>query len=98
MRVQKSKKGRIIHCNLEQPLLDEVDRRTRNNKKLYIERQMIVEHPFGVVKIIWGFNYFLIRGLKSVQTENKLHFLAYNLRRVINILGVKEIVKRLSPA
>ena len=94
----KSQKGRTIHRNLEQPLLDEVDRRTSNNKELYLQRQQIVEHPFGTVKQIWGFNYFLTRGLKSVQTENKLHFLAYNMRRVINILGVKEMVKRLALA
>jgi transposase len=94
----KSQKGRTIHRNLEQPLLDEIDRRTSNNKELYLQRQKIVEHPFGTVKKIWGFNYFLTRGLKSVQTENKLHFLAYNLRRVINILGVKEMVKRLALA
>jgi hypothetical protein len=59
---------------------------------------MIVEHPFGTVKRIWGYNHFLTRGLVSVNVENKLHLLAYNLRRVINILGIEEIVRRLAPA
>jgi hypothetical protein len=59
---------------------------------------MIVEHPFGTVKRIWGYSYFLTRGLVSVNTENKLHLLAYNLRRVISILGVEEIVRKLAPA
>jgi len=94
----KAQKGRTISRNLAQSLLDEVDRRTRENRKLYVQRQMIVEHPFGTVKRIWGYNYFLTRGLVSVNTENKLHLLAYNLRRVINILGVEEIVRKLAPA
>ena len=94
----KAQKGRTISRNLAQPLLDEVDRRTRKNKQLYRQRQMIVEHPFGTIKRVWGYNCFLTRGLNSVSAENKLHLLAYNLRRVINILGVEEIVKRLTPA
>lgn len=94
----RAQKGRTISRNLAQPLLDEIDQRTRENRKLYVQRQMIVEHPFGTVKRIWGYNHFLTRGLVSVNVENKLHLLAYNLRRVINILGVEEIVRRLAPA
>ncbi|MDD4753753.1 MAG: transposase [Desulfitobacteriaceae bacterium] len=62
------------------------------------EAEMIVEHPFGTVKRIWGYNHFLTRGLVSVNTENKLHLLAYNLRRVISIMGVEEMVRRLTLA
>jgi len=94
----KAKRGRSISRNLAQPLLDEIEQRTRENRKLYIQRQMIVEHPFGTVKRIWGYNYFLTRGLVSVNTENKLHLLAYNLRRVISIMAVEEMVRRLAPA
>ncbi|MGB4018277.1 MAG: transposase, partial [Syntrophomonadaceae bacterium] len=68
------------------------------NQQLYKQRKMIVEHPFGTIKRTWGYSYFLTRGLDSVAAENKLHMLAYNLRRVINILGVKEMVRRLAPA
>ncbi len=94
----KAQKGRTISRNLAQPLLDEIDRRTKENRKLYVQRQMIVEHPYGTVKRGLGYSYFLTRGLVSVNTENKLHMLAYNMRRVINILGVEEIVKRLASA
>lgn len=92
----KAQKGRTIHRNLNQAFLDKVDQRTRENHTLYVKRQMIVEHPFGTVKRNWGFNNFLTRGLTSVGAENKLHFLAYNMKRVINILGVEEIVRRLA--
>ncbi|MDD3269446.1 MAG: transposase [Syntrophomonadaceae bacterium] len=59
---------------------------------------MIVEHPFGTIKRSWGYSYFLTRGLESVRTETCLAFLAYNIKRVINILGVEEMIKRLQPA
>lgn len=97
-RCTKAKRGRTIFRNIDQELLDEVDQRTSENKELYLRRQMIVEHPYGTIKRGFGYSYFLTRGLPSVQVENKLHFLAYNMRRVINILGVQEIVKRLQPA
>jgi len=95
-RCTKSQKGRSISRNLNQEFLNTVDKRTRGNKELYVQRQMLVEHPFGTVKRIWGYSYFLTRRIESVATENKLHFLAYNLRRVINILGVKEMIRRLA--
>lgn len=93
----KSAKGRSISRNLDQELIDEVDLRTRENKDLYKQRQMIVEHPFGTVKRVWGYDCFLTKGLESVQAETSLAFLAYNLRRVINILGVDEIMSKLVP-
>ncbi len=95
----KSKRGRTIYRNIDQALLDEVNQRTQENKKLYIKRQMIVEHPFGTtIKRSWGYGHFLTRGLDSVRTETCLAFLAYNIKRVINIPGVKEIVRRLQLA
>lgn len=97
-RCTKSKRGRSIYRNIDQDLLDEVDKRTNQNKELFKKRQMIVEHPFGTIKRSFGYYYFLTRRLISVKTESALHFLAYNLTRVINILGVKEIVRRLQTA
>lgn len=94
-RCTNSKRGRIIYRNINQNLMDEVDRRTNENKELYAKRQMIVEHPFGTIKRSWGFSYFLTRGLNSVSTEIGLAFLAYNIKRVINILGVREMTRKL---
>lgn len=91
----KSKKGRVITRTIDQDFLDTVDQRTSANKELYKTRQMIVEHPFGTIKRGWGISYFLTRGIESVKTEVSLAFLAYNMKRIINILGVKEILRRL---
>jgi len=63
-----------------------------NQAKLHRE---IVEHPFGTIKRGWGAYYFLTRRKVSVSAEISLSFLAYNLKRVINILGTEEILKRL---
>lgn len=91
----KSKKGRAIIRSIDQDFLDTVDQRTNANKELYKTRQMIVEHPFGTIKRGWGISYFLTRGIESVKAEASLVFLAYNMKRIINILGVKGILKRL---
>jgi transposase len=92
----KSEKGREITRNVDQDFLDAVDIRTAQNKEKYRQRQTIVEHPFGTLKRTFGYYYFLTRGLESVKTEIGLGFLAYNFKRVLNILGTKEIIKRLA--
>jgi transposase len=50
-------------------------------------RRQTVEHPFGTIKLWMGSAHFLTRTLKKVSTEMSLHVLAYNLKRVIKILG-----------
>ena len=68
--------------------IEEVDAFTKANAKLYAERKSLCEHPFGTVKRALGFTYFLTRGTENVRTESLLHFLAYNMKRLINIMGV----------
>jgi transposase len=94
-RCTKAKKGRQIRRSKEQDILDKINARTTENKEKYLKRQMIVEHPFGTVKRAMNAGYFLTRGFASVRAEVSLTFLAYNLKRVINILGVKAIMERL---
>ncbi len=91
----KSKKGRTVKRSINQDFLDKVDERTKNNKKLYRKRQMIVEHPFGTIKRNWGITHFVTKGIESVKVESSLAFLAYNIRRAMNILGTNEMLKKL---
>jgi transposase len=70
---------------------EEVDALTKEKKNLYAERKSICEHPFGTVKRALGFTYFLTIGTENVRTESLLHFLAYNMKRLINIKGTKEL-------
>ena len=76
---------RQIYRPLYQDTLDVVDERTRENKELYRKRQEIVEHPFGTIKYVWGYKQFLCRGKPKVTGETALAYLAYNMRRFINI-------------
>jgi len=56
-------------------------------------RRQTVEHPYGTLKAWMGSTHFLTRTLKHVSTEMSLHVLAYNLKRVMNILGVKPLLQ-----
>ena len=55
-------------------------------------RRQTVEHPFGTIKAWMGATHFLTRTLKRVSTEMSLHVLAYNLKRVIALLGVGPLI------
>jgi len=56
-------------------------------------RRQTVEHPFGTIKLWMGSAHFLTRTLKKVSTEMSLHVLAYNLKRVIKILGTGALME-----
>lgn len=56
-------------------------------------RRRTVEHVFGTIKDWMGRGHFLTRRLRNVGTEMSLHVLAYNLKRVIAILGAPELMK-----
>jgi transposase len=94
-RCTSAKKGRSICRHADQDFLDRIDSQTKRNMKKYKLRQMIVEHPFGTIKRGWGAYFFLTKRKVSVSAEISLSFLAYNLKRAINILGTEEILRRL---
>ena len=94
-RCTRAKRGRTVFRHRSQDFLDRIDQETQKNLATYKLRQMIVEHPFGTIKRAWGASYFLTRRKVSVSAEIALSFLAYNLKRVINILGTEEILRRL---
>lgn len=88
-----SEKGRTIQDRPFQRIADEVDQRTEEFSDMYKIRKQTVEHPFGTIKRAFGFSYFLTRGTESVRTESLMHFLVYNIKRAINIMGTKEIIE-----
>ena len=57
------------------------------------ERVTTVEHVFGTLKYWMGSAHFLTRRLPNVATEMSLHALAYNLKRVMTILGIAKTMK-----
>lgn len=71
-------------------------KRIQGSNKLYKRRQSIVEHPFGTIKRQWGFSYILTKkGIKRASSDVGLMFTAYNLRRIINIIGKDRLSKYL---
>jgi transposase len=55
-------------------------------------RRQTVEHPFGTIKEWMGATHFLTKTLPNVRTEMSLHVLAYNLKRVMKIVGIGELI------
>lgn len=55
-------------------------------------RRSTVEHPFGTLKAWMGATHFLMKRLKNVKTEISLHVLAYNLKRVMQVLGTGPLI------
>jgi hypothetical protein len=86
--VFKRKERRRISRWEHEAVLEAVQARLdRNPAKMRLRRQT-VEHPFGTIKSWMGSTHFQMKTLKHVSTETALHVLAYNMKRVISILGV----------
>jgi hypothetical protein len=91
----RNKGGRRITRLVDEDLLDEMQRRIEHNPDLLTRRKAIVEHPFGTIKWSMGQGYFLMKGIPKTSAEMSLSFLAYNIKRVINILGVPKMIEAL---
>lgn len=77
-------------------VLDKMQARLERMPEAMRIRRQTVEHPFGTIKAWMGSTHFLTRTLEKVKTEMSLHVLAYNLKRMINILGVGPLMKALA--
>ena len=86
----KAKYGKGIQRSEYQEYIHQNKERIQNNKDYYRKRQAIVEHPYGTIKRQWGFSYILTKKyIKRAQADVGLMFIAYNLRRIMNILDKK---------
>ncbi len=90
-----SKYGRRLKRWVHQEVIERLQQRNRLRPDLLKLRKTIVEHPFGTIKRTMNQGYFLLRGIKKVTTEAGLSFLSYNLKRVLNIMGVAEMIRTL---
>ena len=86
-RCTMGKERRISRWEHEH-VLEAVQRRLDENPQAMRQRRETVEHPFGTIKSWMGATHFLMKGLKNVRTEMALNVLAYNLTRVMNIIGI----------
>lgn len=73
-------------------VLEDVQRRLDENPNAMRTRRETVEHPFGTIKSRMGATHFLMKRLHNVKTEMSLAVLAYNLTRVMNIIGIGPLI------
>jgi transposase len=73
-------------------LLEAVQRRLDEHPEKMRQRRETVEHPFGTIKARMGATHFLMKTLPRVAAEMALHVLAYNLTRVMNIMGIQPLM------
>ena len=85
---------RIIRWEHEVVLERMQERLDRKPDSMRVRRRT-AEHPFGTRKMWMGATHFLTRTLARVRTEMSLHVLAYNLKRVMQILGIGEMLRPL---
>jgi transposase len=74
-------------------VLDAMQTRLDNAPDAMRLRRQTVEHPYGTLKAWMGATHFLTKQLKNVSTEMSLHVLAYNRKRVMNIMGTPAIIE-----
>jgi transposase len=91
-----SKYGRKLVRWVDQEVIERLQARNRGRPELLKLRKTLAEHPFGTIK--WGMNQrvFLLKGIRKVTTEFGLTVLSYNLKRVLNIMGVEQMISSLA--
>ena len=90
-RCTTGKERRITRWEHEH-VLETVQKRLDKNPHAMRQRRETVEHPFGTLKMRMGATHFLTKRLTKVATEMALHVLAYNLTRVMNIMGIQPLM------
>ena len=85
-------KQRRIRRWEHESILEAVQLRLEREPDKMRVRRSTVEHTFGTLKAWMGYTHFLTKTLPNVKTEMSLHVLAYNIKRMIKILGVKALI------
>jgi transposase len=91
----RNKEGRRITRWVDEHIIEETQQRVEAHPEIMQQRKELVEHPFGTLKHWWDQGHFLMKGLEKVRAEFSLSTLAYNIRRVLNILGVQRLIAAL---
>jgi len=77
-------------------VLEAMQARLKDTPEAMLIRKQTVEHPFGTLKAGMGATHFQLKTLDHVSTEMSVHVLAYNLKRVMKILGVGPLVQAMN--
>jgi len=89
-------KNRRVRRWVHEAVLEEMQRRLNHAPDMMRIRKRTVEHPFGTLKQWMGSTHFLTRKLVGVSAEMSLNVLAYNMKRVMNIIGTAGLLKAMA--
>jgi len=95
-RCTRNKDGRKITRWVSEHLLEAMEDRLRRARALFARRKALAEHPYGTMKRGMDQGYFLLKGLRKVRGEFSLTVLAYNLKRVLNLVTVPRLLEALA--
>lgn len=94
----KAKYQKIIERHEFAEALEINNQNISKNPEIYAQRQSIVEHPFGTMKRQWGFDYIMTKKTRQrASADVGFMFIAYNLTRIINIIGIERLIEMLYP-
>jgi transposase len=89
-------KNRRVRRWEHETVLEEMQRRLNDAPDMMRIRKRTVEHPFGTLKQWMGSTHFLTRKLVGVSAEMSLNVLAYNMKRVMSIIGTASLLKAMA--
>lgn len=95
-RCTRNRDGRKLTRWVDEHLMEAMEARLRRDRSLFAQRKTLSEHPFGTMKRAMDHGYFLLKGLPKVRGEFSLAVLAYNLKRVLSIVGVPHLAAALA--
>ena len=88
--------GRRVKRWEHEAVLEVMETRLKDTPEAMLIRKQTVEHPFGTLKDWMGATHFQMKTLDHVSTEMSLHVLAYNLKRVMKILGIGPLMQAMN--
>jgi len=88
----RQRSGRFMYRWEHEEVLEDMRKRVKEEKEKVKIRQCLTEHPIGTLKRGFNQGYFLTRGLEKTGAEMSLSVLAYNIKRVINIIGLEKLI------
>jgi transposase len=91
-RCTRNKANRTITREANEHLMEAMAARMQQQPAKFKLRKMLAEHPFGTIKRWFGYTHFLLKGLAKVQREWSLATLAYNLKRVLNLVSFQKLM------
>jgi transposase len=95
-RCTRNKGNRTITREENEALMEAMAARMKAQPEKFRLRKQLAEHPFGTIKRWFGYTHFLLKGLEKVRCEWSLTTLAYNLKRVLNLVSFQKLMAAVS--